>query len=391
MPIQYVREFLQKESASGLLIILAALLALVAVNTPLESLYDDFLETPVVIQVGKLIIDKPLLLWINDGLMAVFFFLVGLEIKREVLDGELSDPSRLALPAIAAIGGMLVPAAFFTYFNHDDPVAMSGWAIPMATDIAFVVGCLSILGRRVPHTLKIFVLSLAIIDDLGAILIVAFVYSKGISWIALAIAAAALLGVHGLVRARVSNLWAYAPVAFLAWLAFHESGVHATLSGVLLGLLAPARPFPGAGADGESLLHRAEKGLHPVVALGIMPVFALANAGVPLVTEGGVHPETLAVALGLLVGKPLGIVAFSWLAVRTGASQLPDQVSWGLITGAGCLAGIGFTMAAFIAGLALEGAVLDAAKLGVMAGSAAAGVLGTTVIVLSTPRQAGRA
>jgi len=381
------REFLSFEAVSGIVLIVCAGAALWMANSSWAAGYDAIWSARLGGEVAGLDLRHSVRHWINDGLMALFFLVVGLEIKREFAVGELKDPKAALLPAVAAIGGMLAPAAIYLALQGTEG---RGWAIPMATDIAFVVGCLSILGSRVPHTLKIFVLSLAIIDDLGAIMVVALVYSKGISWIALAIVAAALLGVHGLVRARVSSLWAHAPLAFIAWLAFHESGVHATLSGVLLGLLAPAHPFPGAGKGDESLLHRVEEGLHPVVALGIMPVFALANAGVPLVSGGGVHPETMAVALGLLVGKPLGIVLFSWLAIRAGASQLPDQVSWGLLTGAGCLAGIGFTMAAFIAGLALEGPVLDAAKLGVMAGSAAAGLLGTTVIVLASRKSRGR-
>lgn len=386
MPIQYVREFLQKESASGLLIILAALLALVAVNTPLESLYDDFLETPVVIQVGKLIIDKPLLLWINDGLMAVFFFLVGLEIKREVLDGELSDPSRLALPAIAAIGGMLVPAAFFTYFNHDDPVAMSGWAIPMATDIAFALGILSLLGSRVPVALKVFLLTLAIIDDLGAIIVIALFYSGDISTASLAVSVVAI-GILGLLNWRgVNRVAPYILVGTVLWVAVLKSGVHATLAGVLLAFFIPLKR---GGDEQNSPLHHLEHVLHPYVAFLIMPVFAFANAGIPfdgLTLATLMQPVPLGIITGLFLGKQIGVLGFAWLASVLRLGRLPEGVNWLQLYGVSALCGIGFTMSLFISSLAAEEegiGLIAQHRVGILGGTLLSAIVGYLVLSLA--------
>ncbi|MEZ5286520.1 MAG: Na+/H+ antiporter NhaA [Vicinamibacterales bacterium] len=373
-------EFLSFEALSGLVLVACAAAALVIANSGWAAGYESLWKTEFGGPVAGLDLRHSVRHWINDGLMALFFLVVGLEIKREFVVGELREPRRALLPAAAAVGGMVVPAALYLALRGGSG---QGWAIPMATDIAFVVGCMAILGPRVPHTLKIFVLSLAIIDDLGAILVVALVYSAGISWVALGIAGAGLAAIAALVRARVDSLWPYVPLAVLVWAAFHESGVHATLAGVLVGLLAPAHPF--AGSNQDSLLHRVETGLHPVVALGVMPVFALANAGVPISLDAGLHPETLAVAVGLVAGKPLGIIAASWLLLRAGVGVLPARVSWPLLAGAGCLAGIGFTMAAFLAGLALEGPDLDAAKIGVLAGSAMAGILGMGIVAAAGP------
>ncbi|MGH9159934.1 MAG: Na+/H+ antiporter NhaA, partial [Vicinamibacteraceae bacterium] len=334
----------------------------------------------------------------------VFFLVVGLEIKRELAVGELRDRRAALLPAAAALGGMVLPAAiyFALQWDGDGP---QGWGIPMATDIAFVVGCLAVLGPRVPHSLRVFLLSLAIIDDIGAILVVAFGYSAGIDARFIALGFAGLAAVALLVRVGVTMFLPFAIVGLLTWLAFHESGVHATIAGVLLGLLAPAHRGPdehhashaldqlgerlggrhddstAAVAHGaESPLEHLESALHPFVSFIVMPVFALANAGVALRLDGLGHPVAVAVIAGLVVGKPVGVMLFAWLAVRLRWTRLPTGVSWSLLLGAGCLAGIGFTMALFISSLALGDTLLDAAKIGVLAGSLVAGVAGLLLI-----------
>ena len=406
-------QFLTVEAAGGIVLLTCAAAALAAANSPLAGGYEAFWQTSVGINAGALAMQHSLRHWINDGLMAVFFLVVGLEVKRELVIGELRDRRAAVLPLAAAAGGMLVPAAAYLALQWGREGA-AGWGIPMATDIAFVGGCLAVLGPRVPHGLRIFVLSLAIIDDIGAILVIAIGYSAGINWTALGlgvggVAASALLIRHGFV-----TVMPLAVTAVLTWLAFHESGVHATIAGVLLGLLAPARPALGGHtvtpalerlrrrisdlqADGaapkelaaslastadalQSPLERLEHALHPFVSFVVMPVFALANAGVALNVEAVASPVAIAVAAGLVVGKPLGIVGFAWLAVNRGWTSLPAGVSWPLVVGAGCLAGIGFTMALFIANLALDGPLLGYAKAGVLAGSLVAGMLGLWLI-----------
>jgi NhaA family Na+:H+ antiporter len=383
MPLTAIREFLQKESASGLLIIMAAVLAMLAENSPLKFLYDALLETPLGIRIGALAIEKPLLLWINDGLMAVFFFLVGLEIKREILDGELSEPSRVALPAIAAIGGMAVPAAFYIYFNHGDPVAMAGWAIPMATDIAFALGILSLLGSRVPVALKVFLLTLAIIDDLGAIVIIALFYSSDISTLSLAVAAATVIILLLMNRFRVNQVAPYILVGIVLWISVLKSGVHATLAGVLLAFFIPLNRNEAREA---SPLRHLEHTLHPYVAFLIMPVFAFANAGVPIAglsLDALTHPVPLGIMTGLFFGKQIGVFGFAWLSVILRVGRLPEGVNWLQLYGVSALCGIGFTMSLFISSLAAEQAgteLIARYRLGILEGSLLSAVVGYLIL-----------
>jgi Na+:H+ antiporter, NhaA family len=382
-----VREFLRLEAAGGVLLFAAAVLAMLCANSALAPLYGGFLETPVEIRVGALQIAKPLLLWINDGLMALFFFLVGLEIKREVLEGELSRPSQVALPAVAAAGGMLVPGLIYAAFNRGDAVAMQGWAIPTATDIAFAVGVLALLGNRVPGALKLFVLALAILDDLGAILIIALFYTERLGLSSLAVAGFAIAALALLNRRGVGAAPPYLLIGIVMWVAVLKSGVHATLAGVVLAMFIPLRT-----GEGEPPLRRLERELHPPVAFGILPLFAFANAGVSL---EGIAPGTLAgavpagIALGLLLGKLAGIFGASWLVVRLGLARLPEGVGWTHMLGAALLCGVGFTMSLFIASLAFEGESARLgieSRLGILAGSIAAGLAGYAVLRFAAAR-----
>ena len=382
-----IREFLRLEAAGGVMLFAAAALAMLCANSALAPLYDGFLDTPVELRIGAFQIAKPLLLWINDGLMAVFFFLVGLEIKREVLEGELSRPSQIALPALAAAGGMLVPGLIYAAFNWGDPAALQGWAIPTATDIAFAVGVLALLGSRVPPALKIFVLTLAILDDLGAILIIALFYTDKLALSSLAVAAAAAAVLVLFNRRGVTATPPYLLLGVLMWAAVLKSGVHATLAGVALALFIPLRT-----AGDEPPLKRLERELHPAVVYAILPLFAFANAGVPLegitiATFAGAVPA--GIALGLLCGKLVGVFGASWLAVRTGLAPMPMGAGWTHMAGAALLCGIGFTMSLFIGGLAFEGEANRYAiesRLGILAGSIVAGLAGYLVL-----RFAGRA
>ncbi len=375
---------LHHDAAAGVLLMLAAAVALLLDNSPLAWLYDAILSTPVAVQVGALSIDKPLLLWINDGLMAVFFFLVGLEIKRELLDGRLSSWNQAALPAAAAVGGMVVPALIYAAFNYDDPMALNGWAIPAATDIAFTLGVLALLGSRVPTALKVFLLALAIIDDLGAIIIIAVFYTADLSLASLAIAAICTAVLLGFNFAGVRRIAPYILVGIVMWVCVLKSGVHATLAGVVIALTVPLRVPPTAG---ESPLHRLEHGLHPWVAFFVMPAFAFANAGVHL---GGLSladllaPIPLGIALGLFAGKQVGVLGFTWVATRVGICRLPDGVSWVQIYGAALLAGIGFTMSLFIGALAFSDPEhASAVRIGVLTGSTLSAIFGYAVLRLS--------
>jgi NhaA family Na+:H+ antiporter len=391
MAITAIREFLHKESASGLLIIMAAVLAMLAENSPLKFLYDALLETPLGIRIGALAIEKPLLLWINDGLMAVFFFLVGLEIKREVLDGELSEPSRVALPAIAAIGGMVVPAAFYIYFNHGDPAAMTGWAIPMATDIAFALGILSLLGSRVPVALKVFLLTLAIIDDLGAIIIIALFYSSDISTLSLAVAAAMVIILFLMNRFGVNKVAPFILVGVVLWISVLKSGVHATLAGVLLAFFIPLNRNEAREA---SPLRHLEHTLHPYVAFLIMPVFAFANAGVPIAglsMDALTHPVPLGIMTGLFFGKQIGVFGFAWLSVILRIGRLPEGVNWLQLYGVSALCGIGFTMSLFISSLAAEQAGTDLIamyRIGILQGTLLSAVTGYLILAWALRKKA---
>ncbi len=377
--MQAIREFLKLESASGILLIGAMVLALICANTPLAEFYDLFLQTRVAVEVGALHLGKPLLLWINDGLMAVFFLLVGLEVKREVLDGELSSLPQIALPAVAAIGGMLVPALIYVWFNGGDEVALKGWAIPAATDIAFALGILALLGKGVPNSLKLFLLTLAILDDLGAIIIIALLFTSDLSLLSLGLASLAIFVLIVMNRLGVTRLAPYMVVGVFLWICVLKSGVHATLAGVVLAFAIPLR---ANDAYGHSPLRHLEHSLHPWVAFGILPLFAFANAGVSFAgmsLQSLLSPLPLGIAAGLFLGKQFGIVGFSWLAVNLRLAKLPAGIRWREFYGMAILCGIGFTMSLFIASLALEGAgetVATDARLGVLLGSLLSSVCG---------------
>jgi len=382
-------DFLKLEAAGGILLGAAALAALALANSPAAPAYGAFLDTPVEVRVGALRIAKPLLLWINDGLMAVFFFLVGLEIKREVLEGELSRPSQILLPAIAAAAGMAAPAAIYLALNAGSAAA-AGWAIPTATDIAFAVGVLALLGARVPPALKIFLLTLAILDDLGAIAIIACFYTENLSLGSLAVAALALAALAALNRRGVTALPPYLLIGLVMWVAVLKSGVHATLAGVALAFLIPLQVRGGAGE--EPPLRRLERELHPVVAYGILPLFAFANAGVPLAGVSWAalaHPVPAGIALGLLAGKSLGVFGATLAAVKLGLARLPEGATWTQMLGVSALCGIGFTMSLFIAGLAFEEAAVGLtveSRLGILCGSLAAGAAGYLLLRLAPTR-----
>lgn len=396
MPITAIRKFLELEAAGGILLVLAALVAMVLANTPASPLYSGFLAVPVAVQVGALAIAKPLLLWINDGLMAVFFLLVGLEIKREMVEGELSSLSSAGLPAIAALGGMLAPAAVYLAINWGNPATTAGWAIPAATDIAFALGILALLGTRAPASLKLFLLALAIMDDLGAIVIIALFYTADLSLGALGLAGIGLAILFAMNRMGVTRIAAYILVGVFLWVCVLKSGVHATLAGVATAFAVPLRrPRRDAGdGEGESPLHHLEHILHPWVAFGILPLFAFANAGVPL-TGLGVSslfaPLPLGIALGLLLGKQIGVVGFTWAAIRLGLGRLPEGANWLQFYGMALLTGIGFTMSLFIGGLAFTGDEYAAAvRIGVLTGSTLCAVAGYLVLYLASGRSGAR-
>lgn len=376
--------FLRLEAAGGILLVTAAGLAMVLSNTGAADAYVGFLDTPVAVLVGGFEIYKPLLLWINDGLMAVFFLLVGLEIKREVLQGELSSLGQAALPGIGAIGGMAVPALVYTAFNVWDPARMAGWAIPAATDIAFALGVLALLGRRAPASLKLFLLALAVMDDLGAIVIIALFYTTDLSGLALGLAAAGVAALAALNLLGVRRLAPYMLVGTFVWVCVLKSGVHATLAGVVVGLAVPLRGV----ADQEPPLSRLEHMLHPWVAYAILPVFAFANAGVPLAglsPSALLEPVPLGIALGLFLGKQAGVFAFCWAAIKGGWAQLPEGANWRQFYGVSVLTGIGFTMSLFIGTLAFpdEGGHGAGVRLGVLAGSLLSAAVGYFVLATS--------
>lgn len=372
--------FINKETAGGLVLMAAAILALVVANGPLVSDYRALLNLPVAVGVGGAGIDKPLLLWINDGLMAVFFFLVGLEVKREVLAGQLNSWRRASLPIAAAVGGMAMPALVFVFVNLGQPANLRGWAIPSATDIAFALGLLALLGRRVPMALKALLLAVAIIDDIGAIAIIAVFYSGGIDTAMLAGGAAVLAGLVALNRLGVARVTPYLLLTLVLWIFVLKSGVHATLAGVAAALTIPMV------AGTERPLHRVEHALHPWVAFVVLPVFAFANAGVGfegMTLANAAAPLPLGIALGLVVGKLVGVTGFSWVAERTGLATLPDGLGWAHIVGLAALAGVGFTMSLFIGGLAFaDPTVVATVKLGVLTGSGVAAAIGLTILLL---------
>ena len=383
-------EFLRLEAAGGMLLFAAAVLAMGFANSPLSGLYGRFLETPVELRVGAFEIAKPLLLWINDGLMAVFFFLVGLELKREVLDGELSRPAQIILPATAAAGGMAVPGLLYAWLTWGDPVLLRGWAIPTATDIAFAIGLLTLFGRRVPVGLKIFLLTLAILDDLGAIVVIALFYTEKLSLAALAVTGGAMAVLAVFNRRGLTAAPAYVLVGVAMWAAVLKSGVHATLAGVMLAFFIPLRTRDAE--EREPPLRQLERELHPLVAFAILPLFAFANSGVSLegITLASLaQPVPAGIAVGLLLGKVIGVVGASSVVVGLGFARLPEGVGWGQILGVAMLCGVGFTMSLFIAGLAFEGQAAQLAvesRLGILCGSIVAGVAGTLVLRVALPR-----
>ena len=388
-----IRNFLQMEAAGGIVLMAGAALALVAANSPLSGYYDLFIETPVEIRIGGLEIAKPLLLWVNDGLMAVFFFLVGLEVKREIMEGELSQPANVLLPALGAVGGILGPVGLYVFFNYGDPVGMNGWAIPAATDIAFALGILMLLGNRVPVSLKVFLVSLAIFDDLGAIVIIALFYSSKLSVESLVVAALCLLILAYMNWRHVSAVPAYVFVGVVMWVAVLKSGVHATLAGVALAMFIPMR---SRDEPDRSPLRELEHDLHTVVAFGVLPLFAFVNAGISF--EGMsfadlLHPVSLGITVGLFAGKQLGVFLLCLLAIRLGMAKLPDGATWGSLYGVAVLSGVGFTMSMFIDTLAFENLPADTvfdfdARLGILLGSLASGALGYLVLKRTLPKAA---
>ncbi|MDR7254679.1 NhaA family Na+:H+ antiporter [Nocardioides sp. BE266] len=409
------REFLRVEAAGSLLLLAAAAVALLWANSPWAASYDSLWHTHLTLDVGPLHLDESLQHWVNDALMVIFFFVVGLEIKYELVNGDLRDPRTAALPIVAAIGGMAVPAGLYLALNPPGSDGGAGWGIPMATDIAFAVGVLGILGRRIPSAARLFLLTLAIVDDIGAILVIAIFYTADLSlaWLAIALV---LLG--AMVVARLLRVWSvvvYAVLGVGVWFALLESGVHATLAGVAIGLLAPAGPLlkeelargharaalrdnhldPDELArlrfllkESVSVVERLQSALHPVSSYVVLPIFALANAGVELGAIGKVfsEPVGLGIVLGLVAGKPIGIFVASFLAVRVGLGKLPDQTGWSMVLGLGAVGGIGFTVSLFIAGLSFPGAELltEEAKIAILLASLVAAVVGVVLLLVAT-------
>jgi NhaA family Na+:H+ antiporter len=410
-----LERFLQLQAAGGIFLLAATLTALVAANSELNPAWNTFWNLHLTLRAGDFALDYPLWYWINDGLMALFFFVIGLEIKRELVWGELRDHKNVILPAAGALGGVLVPVTIYLVLQGGSE-GREGWAVPMATDIAFVVGCLALLGPRVPPALKVFLLSLAILDDILAVLVIALFFTGeiGSGWLIGALSG--FIAVAVLNRIGVRRVSIYVFVGAAIWLCTLKSGIHPTVAGALLGLLTPASAWLGsatllevveramhrlrtgvdpapdperraaaedlafAASESVSPLERLEYALHPWVSFAIMPIFALANAGVSVRSEGFTHPVAIAVALALLVGKPLGIVGVCWIFVRAGFAELPQGVSWRALLGAGQLGGIGFTMALFLASLSLQGSALEAAKSGILAGSALSMALGMALL-----------
>ncbi len=424
-PIQRLQRpfaaFLHIESASGILLLICTALALILANSPYAEAYDHFWHQELRVAVGDFELAYSLSHWINDGLMAIFFFVIGLEIKRELMVGELSDPKKIVLPVAAALGGVVVPVAIYLSLQYGQP-GQSGWAVPMATDIAFVVGCISILGKRIPHGLTVLMLSLAIVDDLLAVVVIAvfFTSSIGVTWIVGAFVG--LVVVVAMNRLGIRSVGLYVIVGFVVWLCTLKSGVHPTIAGVVLGLLTPAQPWLGgpnflaflrhtdatlrnqdttmatarslvadlsfASREAVSPLYRLETSLHPWVGFFIMPLFALANAGVPIQLERIGEPVAVAVAAGLFFGKSTGIFGASWLTEKMGLAARPEGVTWPILAGAAFLGGIGFTMALFIASLGLSADLLVSAKIGIILGSFISAVVGIAVLSRVTRKTA---
>ena len=390
MPTQFIKEFIKKESSSGILLIFVTILALLLENSFMSTFYTSFLHTPVEVRFGDLQIAKPLLLWVNDGLMAVFFFLIGLEVKREVKEGHLSSLSQITLPGIAAVGGMVVPALVFIAFNRGDDFSMNGWAIPTATDIAFALGILSLLGQRVPISLKIFLMALAIIDDLGAIVIIALFYTSELSTMSITIAAIALLILLIMNRMDVAIKSAYIVVGIVLWVSVLKSGVHATLAGVALAFMIPLSSKDKEGKS-FSMAKEMEHDLHNWVAFMILPLFAFVNAGVDLKgisIEEMAGPVPLGIMFGLFVGKQVGVFGFSWVAIKMGWASLPKDSNWTLLYGVSVLTGIGFTMSLFVDTLAYNDTQIYhyADKLAILLGSFLSAIVGYLILHVKTSK-----
>jgi Na+:H+ antiporter, NhaA family len=377
--------FIHHEATAGLILVLAAAAALIVTNVGYADAYHHFLALPVSVHIGSIGLDKHLIHWINDGLMAIFFFLVGLEIKREILEGNLSSRDQIILPAMAAIGGMVAPALIYVVFNWDNAETIGGWAIPAATDIAFALGALALVGARVPTSLKVFLLTLATLDDLGAIVIIAIFYTSDLSLTGLGLAGLALIGLIALNRLKVDKTAPYIFLGIAMWVFVLRSGVHATLAGVAVALTIPLKRN-----DGSDFIHTLEESLHPYVKFLILPLFAFANAGIPL---SGFSLDTLkqslplGIAAGLVLGKPVGIMLAVAACVSLGFAKLPDRATWVHMLGVACLAGIGFTMSLFIGTLAFnDPAEIDAVRVGVIAGSLVSTLLGLSVLFLNLNR-----
>jgi len=385
--IEAWRDFLRLESAGGLILVIAAIFAVVLANSPLADIYTGILNLKLTLTIEDFGVSKPLLLWINDGLMAVFFLLIGLELKREVVEGQLSSPDQVVLPALAAIGGLAVPALIYWFINRDNPVGINGWAIPTATDIAFALAVLSILGSRVPASLKIFLTTIAIVDDLAAISIIAIFYSGDLSTSSLVAAGAGIAVLFALNRMGVQRLAAYMITGVFIWFFVLQSGVHATLAGILVAAFIPLeRDNP------QSPARHLEHSLHPWIAFAILPIFAFANAGVSF---AGIGADTLfgtvsvGIVLGLLVGKQVGVFGMTALAIGLGFAKKPEGTTWAMLYGVALIAGIGFTMSMFIGGLAFEHGDFTqnaAVKIGVITGSLASALGGWLVLHLSLPK-----
>lgn len=383
-----IQTFLKRESASGIILMGVTLLALIVANSPLRGYYNDLWNIPVAIQFGNLTIAKHLLLWINDGLMAVFFLLVGLELKREIMEGELAEVKKAMLPTFGAIGGMMVPALIYVWINKGDPEALRGWAIPAATDIAFALGVLSLLGKRVPLALKTFLVSLAIIDDVGAIVIIAIFYTEQINMHALIISSFLIGALVILNKRRVRNLVIFSMVGMLLWIAVLKSGVHATLAGVIFAFCIPLK----TKRKNNSPARRLEHDLHTPVAYFILPVFAFANAGVALDAfslDSIFLPIPLGIFLGLFLGKQIGVFFFSLLAVKLKLAEKPSGVTWVHIYGIATLCGIGFTMSLFISGLAFDPAtnIAQLDRVGIFIGSFTSALMGYLILKFTLPKQ----
>ena len=377
MAIHKIRAFFNLEASGGIVLALAAIAAMIIANTSLNTWYESFIHAPVAIQIGSFSIAKDAHHWINDGLMAVFFFLVGLELKREVLIGELSNVKQIILPAGAALGGMIMPAIVYLFFNYNEPEFWRGWAIPAATDIAFALGILSLLGNRVPNSLKVFLVSIAIFDDIGAIIIIALFYTNDLSLGSLAIAGLCLPFLYLLNRRNVTSITPYLLIGVIMWVAVLKSGIHATLAGVVLALFIPL--FDRTDPE-HSPLEELEHDLQNTVSYGILPLFAFANAGISLKGAGFgelFHSVPLGIAAGLFIGKQVGVMLMCWLIFKLGISTMPKGMNFKQIYGAALLCGVGFTMSLFIGGLAFAGETpLFDERLGIIMGSIVSGIAG---------------